>query len=84
MKSTPIIDNYDTALKALYENPLYSNIEGTETKRKIAILSKVLNCGYGVSFTIDSVTEEEEDEVTLSDLEEMYLEQIGYKKSFSL
>ena len=70
----------ENALQVLYKNPLYSEIKETGIDRKIAILCAALDCCCASTFKIGDVTEEEDKLVTLSDLEEMYLEQIGYRK----
>lgn len=72
------MNNEEIALAALYNNPLYSEIKGLEIDRKIAILCAALDCDYDC--ISDDITEEGGKLVTLSNLEEMYLEQIGYRK----
>jgi hypothetical protein len=74
------MNNEEIALAALYNNPLYSEIKGLEIDRKIDILRTALNIDRVI---LGDITEEDDKLVTLSGLEEIYLDQIGYRKTES-
>jgi hypothetical protein len=69
-------DSEENALQALYRHPLWIEYDTNTTKGKIEVLSKRLNT---VFTPVENLSDEElEDE--LSDLEDIYLENIGYRK----
>ena len=72
-------DSEENALQALYRQPLWIEYDTNTTKGKIEVLSKRLN----TVFTPVENMSDEELEVVLSDLENMYLERIGYRKAYS-
>ena len=65
----------ENALQALYRHPMWIEYDTNTTKGKIEVLSRKLN-------TINPVENlsDEELKVVLSDLEDIYLENIGYRK----
>ena len=69
-------DSEENALQVLYRHPMWIGYDINTTKGKIEVLSKKLN----TVFTPVENLSEEELEVVLSDLEDMYLEHIGYRK----
>jgi hypothetical protein len=69
-------DSEENALQALYRHPLWIEYDTNTTKGKIEVLSKRLN----TVFTPVENLSDEELEVVLSDLEDIYLENIGYRK----
>lgn len=74
-------DSEEIALQALYRHPMWIMIpecDPNTTKGKIKIIAKKFNTIAKVENLSD-----EELEVVLSDLEDMYLESIGYRKSYS-
>ena len=71
-------DSEENALQALYLHPMWITIpecDPNTTKGKIKIISKKLNTIAQVENLSD-----EELEVVLSDLEDIYLKNIGYRK----
>lgn len=71
-------DSEENALQALYRHPMWIEYDTNTTKGKIEVLFKKLNTSYPFENLSD-----EELELLLSDLEDMYLEQIGYRKAYS-
>ena len=65
----------ENALQALYRHPMWIEYDTNTTKGKIEVLFKKLN----TITPVENLTDEEL-EVVLSDLEDMYLEDIGYRK----
>lgn len=63
------------ALQALYRHPMWIEYDINTTKGKIEVLFRKLN-----TFTTVENLSNEELEIVLSDLEDMYLENIGYRK----
>ena len=71
-------DSEENALQVLYRHPMWIGYDTNTTKGKIEVLFKKLN-----TFTSIENLSDEELEVVLSDLEDMYLEDIGYRKAYS-
>lgn len=68
-------DSEENALQALYRHPMWIKYDTNTTKGKIEVISKKL----GTITPVENLTDEEL-EVVLSDLEDLYLENIGYRK----
>lgn len=68
-------DSEENALQSLYRHPMWIEYDTNSIKGKIEVLFKKLN-----TFTSIENLSDEELEVVLSDLEDIYLENIGYRK----
>lgn len=68
-------DSEENALQVLYRHPMWIEYDTNTTKGKIEVISRKL----GTITPVENLSDEEL-EVVLSDLEEIYLENIGYRK----
>lgn len=68
-------DSEENALQALYRHPMWIEYDANTTKGKIEVISRKL----GTITPVENLSDEEL-EVVLSDLEDIYLEDIGYRK----
>lgn len=67
-------DSEENVLQALYRHPMWIEYDTNTTKGKIEVISRKL----GTITPVENLSDEEL-EIVLSDLEDIYLENIGYR-----